>query len=407
MNVEQARAALSKVDDQGTKDVLASGLVQNLSVSGEEVRIELLYDVAHGMNDRIRIESGIRTALKMAGWEKKVTLLPVVKTAPVAAPSEPVGGGGLVGLGRQAKPPQGGHQAHQHTHGPQGPPGPPSMAARRVAQAPSAKKEIPGVKHVVAVASGKGGVGKSTIASNLACALAKSGKKTGLLDNDVFGPSLPILFAVHEQPKVTEDRKLLPIEKYGVKLMSLGFVMDEGAPAIWRGPIVMQVTDQLMFDTSWGELDYLILDLPPGTGDVQLTLAQKAPLTGAVIVSTPQDIALADAERGLRMFNRVEVPVLGIVENMSQFVCPHCGKASDIFSHGGARLKAKELGVDFLGEFPLDPDTRAAGDIGKPVVVAQPDSPMAKEFMKLAQAVIERSERLRGTDLGSRIKILN
>jgi len=387
MEPEQVRAILAKVEDRNGKDILATGVVQNLSVTADEIAVDLVYDAAYGMQDRTSIEAGIRTALKMSGWEKKLTLRPVVKMKPVESPSAPKGGdaGGLVGLGK--KGPQG--------PGPQGPPGPPGRQPQR-APAPSGKKDIPGVKHVVAVASGKGGVGKSTVASNLAIALAKLGHKVGLLDNDVYGPSLPILFAVLGQKPEVNERKLVPLQKYGIKLMSLGFLLDEGAPAIWRGPIVMQVTDQLMFDTDWGELDYLILDLPPGTGDVQLTLAQKAPLTGAVIVSTPQDIALADAERGLHMFNRVDVPVMGIVENMSLFVCPKCGHEAHIFSHGGAKEKAKQLGVDFLAEIPLDLATREAGDVGKPIVASNPDSPVSKEFLSLAAKVAERAERISG-----------
>ena len=405
MELEQVRATLTKVDAKGGKDVLASGVVQNLKVGADEIRMELVYDATFGMQDKAAIEASIKMALKMAGWEKTLVLTPILKMATVASPDAPKGGnvGGLVGLGgsKNAPGPQG--------PGPQGPPGPAGARPQQKAGTPnpSGKKEIPGVRHVVAVASGKGGVGKSTVASNLAVALARLGHKVGLLDNDVYGPSLPILFAVlGEKPAVSPDRKLIPLQKYGIKLMSLGFLLDEGAPAIWRGPIVMQVTDQLMFDTAWGELDYLILDLPPGTGDVQLTLAQKAPLTGAIIVSTPQDIALADAERGLHMFNRVDVPVMGIVENMSYFACPKCGHESHIFSHGGAKEKAKELGVDFLSEIPLDMETRQAGDIGKPIVVSNPESPISKEFMSLAAKVAERCERISGgtNTLASRMK---
>ena len=381
MTEEQVRKILASVEDRAGKDVVMTGVVQNMAVSADEIRMELVFDGAYGSGDRMAIEKSIRTALKLGGWDRKVTLLSVQKQAPVAstAPSGTESGAGLIGLGKK---------------GPQPPPArPPAGGGGPRPQAGGAKKEIPGVKYVVAVASGKGGVGKSTVASNLAVALAKQGYKVGLLDNDVFGPSLPILFAVHEQPKVNEQRKLMPIEKYGLKLMSIGFLLDEGAPAIWRGPIVMQVTEQLFYETDWGTLDYLVLDLPPGTGDVQLTLAQKVPLTGAVIVSTPQDISLADAERGLRMFNRVDVPVLGIVENMSFFTCTKCSTRHDIFSHGGAKAKAKELGVDFLAEIPIDLDTRAGGDLGKPVMVSHPDSVVAKEFAKLASAVAERCEK--------------
>ena len=404
MELEQVRATLANVDAKGGKDVLASGVVQNLNVAPDEIRMELVYDATFGLQDKSAIEAGIKMALKMAGWDKKLTLQPIMKMATVASPDGPKGGnaGPVIGIGKKGAP-----APHTHGPGPQGPPGPPGRPQQRAGTpAPSGKKEIPGVKYVVAVASGKGGVGKSTVASNLAVALARLGHKVGLLDNDVYGPSLPILFAVlGEKPAVSPERKLIPLQKYGIKLMSLGFLLDEGAPAIWRGPIVMQVTDQLMFDTEWGELDFLILDLPPGTGDVQLTLAQKAPLSGAIIVSTPQDIALADAERGLHMFNRVDVPVMGIVENMSYFACPKCGHESHIFSHGGAKEKAKELGVDFLAEIPLDMETRQAGDIGKPIVVSNPESPITKEFLSLAAKVAERCERISGgNSLASRMK---
>jgi ATP-binding protein involved in chromosome partitioning len=402
MDLEKARTTLGNIEAKAGKDVLAAGVVQNLIVEAEQIRMELVYDDTFGMQDRASIEAGIRTAFKMSGWDKKLTLTPIMKMKPVASPEGPKGGnvGPVVGIGgRKAPGPQG--------PGPQGPPGPPGHTQQRQGNvAPSGKKEIPGVKYVVAVASGKGGVGKSTVASNLAVALAKLGHKVGLLDNDVYGPSLPILFAVlGEKPAVSPERKLIPLQKYGIKLMSLGFLLEEDAPAIWRGPIVMQVTDQLMFDTAWGELDFLILDLPPGTGDVQLTLAQKAPLTAAIIVSTPQDIALADATRGLHMFNRVDVPVMGIVENMSYFACPKCGHESHIFSHGGAKEKAKELGVDFLGEIPLDMETRQAGDIGRPIVVSNPDSPVSREFLALAARVAERCDRISGgATLAARMK---
>ncbi len=414
MEIDQVRTLLSRVEDRAGKDVVATGLVQNLSVTDGEIKMELSYDAAYGPTDRAGVEKAIRTALKVGGFDGKVTLIAVTKAAAIASPAGPAGGnvGGLVGLGRRGTQGPGGPPSGTVPHGPgpQAPPGPPQYGPggrpinRQPAPGPSAKKEIPGVRHIVAVASGKGGVGKSTVASNLAVALARKGHKVGLLDNDVYGPSLPILFAIHEQPKVSPDRKLIPIEKYGVKLMSIGFLLDEGAPAIWRGPIVMQVTDQLFYDTAWGELDYLVLDLPPGTGDVQLTLAQKVPLTGALIVSTPQDISLADAERGLRMFNRVDVPVMGIVENMSYFACPKCHHESHIFSHGGAKQKAKELEVPFLGEIPIDLDTRLGGDLGKPVVVSNPDGPVGREFAALADRVIESCAKLAGSTIGDRVK---
>jgi ATP-binding protein involved in chromosome partitioning len=245
------------------------------------------------------------------------------------------------------------------------------------------------VKRIVAVASGKGGVGKSTTAANLAVALAGLGEKVGLLDADVFGPSAPLLFGVaKEKPGFAEDaRSLAPIERFGVKLMSIGFLVPEDAAVIWRGPLVMTAIKQLLDDVAWGELDTLVVDMPPGTGDVQLTLAQNASLTGAVVVSTPQDLALIDARRAVSMFEQVKVPVLGLFENMSYFLCPHCGGRSEIFAHGGARAEAAKLGLPFLGEAPLDLAVRQASDSGAPVAAAQAGSPQAAPWLALAQRV--------------------
>ncbi|MFQ5354402.1 MAG: Mrp/NBP35 family ATP-binding protein, partial [Thermodesulfobacteriota bacterium] len=216
------------------------------------------------------------------------------------------------------------------------------------------KMPIEGVKNTIAVASGKGGVGKSTVAVNLALSLASTGAKVGLLDADVYGPSIPRMMGVHEQPQATEDEKLIPIENHGVKLMSVGFMLDEETPLIWRGPLVMQLINQFLKGVLWGELDYLVIDLPPGTGDVQLTLVQTIPLTGAVIVTTPQDIALLDARRAIKMFGEVKAPVLGIIENMSIFVCPHCGEGTEIFSRGGGQKTSERYDVPMLGQLPLD-----------------------------------------------------
>jgi ATP-binding protein involved in chromosome partitioning len=246
---------------------------------------------------------------------------------------------------------------------------------------------LPGVKAIVAVASGKGGVGKSTTAVNIALALAQAGLRVGILDADIYGPSLPLLFAIDEKPRSANGKKILPIEKYGVKCMSIGFLVPADTPTIWRGPMVMGALQQLMGDVEWGELDAMIVDMPPGTGDAQLTMAQRVPLAGAVIVSTPQDLALIDARKGLNMFRKVDVPVLGIVENMSYFVCPHCGERSDVFTHGGARRAAETMGVPFLGEVPLDMAIREASDKGKPIVVAQPDGPHAAAYRGIADQV--------------------
>jgi ATP-binding protein involved in chromosome partitioning len=246
---------------------------------------------------------------------------------------------------------------------------------------------MPGVKAIVAVASGKGGVGKSTTAVNIALALAQAGHRVGILDADIYGPSLPLLFAIDEKPKSADGKKIRPIEKYGVKCMSIGFLVPADTPTIWRGPMVMSALQQLMGDVEWGELDVMIVDMPPGTGDAQLTMAQRVPLAGAVIVSTPQDLALIDARKGLNMFRKVDVPVIGIVENMSYFVCPHCGQRSDVFTHGGARRAAEAMGVPFLGEVPLDMAIREASDAGKPIVVATPDGPHAAAYRAIADQV--------------------
>jgi len=246
---------------------------------------------------------------------------------------------------------------------------------------------VPGVKTIVAVASGKGGVGKSTVAANLALAFAANGLKVGLLDADIYGPSMPRMMGIAGKPTSRDGQRLEPMQNYGIKCMSMGFLVPEETPMIWRGPMVMSAIQQMLRDVEWGELDILVVDLPPGTGDAQLTMAQQVPLSGAVIVSTPQDIALLDARKGLNMFRKVDVPVLGIVENMSYFLCPHCGERSEIFSHGGARKEAEKLGTDFLGEVPLDIAIRETSDGGKPIVVADPASAHAKLFRAMAERI--------------------
>jgi len=248
---------------------------------------------------------------------------------------------------------------------------------------------LPGVKHIVAVASGKGGVGKSTTAVNLAVALAQSGLKVGLLDGDIYGPSLPRMLNLKGKPQATDDKKLIPLERYGLAVMSMGFLIEEETPMIWRGPMVHSAITQLFRDVNWGERDIIVVDMPPGTGDAHLTMAQNVPLSGAVIVSTPQDIALIDARKGLNMFARVDVPILGIVENMSFFLCPHCGTRSDIFSHGGARHEAEKLGVPFLGEIPLELAIRETSDAGDPITHAQPESGAAKHYRLMAKTLWE------------------
>ncbi len=263
---------------------------------------------------------------------------------------------------------------------------PPSAAAQ-----PSLPENqgIPGIGAILAVASGKGGVGKSTTAVNLAVAMAADGARVGLLDCDVFGPSIPRMMRLSGKPDTVGDSQLMPMKNYNVKCMSMGFLVEEDTPMIWRGPMVMSALEQMLRQVRWGELDILVCDLPPGTGDAQLTMAQNVPLTGAVVVSTPQDIALLDVRRGIAMFEKVDVPVFGIIENMSYFLCPHCDERSEIFAHGGARETSAKLGVGFLGEIPLDGDIRATSDAGQPIVLAQPQSPHAAAYRGIAQRVLD------------------
>lgn len=244
-------------------------------------------------------------------------------------------------------------------------------------------------RNTLAVASGKGGVGKTTVAVNLAIALRRLGATVGLLDSDIYGPNVPMMMGAVGHPRLRGER-ILPLEAYGVRLMSMGFLLKPDQPVVWRGPMLHAALQQFLGDVEWGDLDYLIIDLPPGTGDVQLSLAQLLPLTGAVIVTTPQDVALADVRKGMAAFNQLEVPLLGVVENMSYFICPHCGERTDIFSHGGGRRAAEELGITFLGEIALDPVIRAGGDAGQPIVAVAHDSPHAEAFMEIAGALAAR-----------------
>jgi ATP-binding protein involved in chromosome partitioning len=264
--------------------------------------------------------------------------------------------------------------AHRPPHSPAG-----SPMARQA--------EIPGIAAVIAVASGKGGVGKSTTAVNLALGLRDLGLRVGLLDADIYGPSVPRLTGIREKPELNDERKMIPIQRFGLAVMSIGFLVEEDTAMIWRGPMVMSAITQMLRDVAWGTLDVLVVDMPPGTGDAQLTLAQNVPLKGAIIISTPQDLSLIDARRGLAMFKKVNVPVLGIVENMSYFQCPHCGTRSDIFGHGGARHEAERLGVPFLGEIPLHMAIRTTSDAGNPVVVSEPDGPHAAIYRAIGARV--------------------
>ena len=296
-------------------------------------------------------------------------------------------------LTAETRPPQGRPHAPArpapHAHGAHVPGAPPHPAATQPAGA-GKNALAPGVRAIVAVASGKGGVGKSTVAANLALAMKANGLRVGVLDADIYGPSMPRMLGISGRPTSADGKILRPMENFGVKCMSIGFLVPEDTPMIWRGPMVMSALKQMLGEVAWGELDIMIVDMPPGTGDAQLTMAQQVALAGAVIVSTPQDIALIDARKGLNMFKKVDVPVLGIIENMSYFLCPHCGERSDIFSHGGARREAERLGTDFLGEVPLDMAIRETSDDGRPITVSQPDSPYAKTFRAIAARVWEK-----------------
>lgn len=301
--------------------------------------------------------------------ESAVRAIPGVSTAMVALTAERKPGAAPTGRAGGVQP----EAAHRPPHGGTSP--------------MSRQAEIPGIAAVIAVASGKGGVGKSTTALNLALGLRDLGLKVGLLDADIYGPSIPRLTGIRERPELNDHNKMIPIKRFGLAVMSIGFLVEEEVAMIWRGPMVMSAITQMLRDVEWGTLDVLVVDMPPGTGDAQLTLAQNVPLKGAVIVSTPQDLSLIDARRGLAMFRKVDVPVLGIVENMSYFQCPHCGTRSDIFGHGGARHEAERLGVPFLGEIPLHMEIRSTSDAGNPVVESEPNGPHAAAYRAIAAKV--------------------
>ena len=267
------------------------------------------------------------------------------------------------------------------------------VVVQRPATAPArAKPEVPGVQHVIAVASGKGGVGKSTVAVNLALALAALGQRVGILDADVYGPSVPLMLGIKDRPRSTEDKRLIPISKYDLKVMSMGFLIPDGHAVVWRGPMIDKLLTEFIKNVEWGELDILVVDLPPGTGDAQLTMVQKTPLSGGVIVTTPQDVALLDVRRGVKMFDEVHVPVLGVIENMSYHICRRCGHRAEIFSHGGGARMAEQFDVPFLGEIPLVKEIRTDGDNGTPLVVADPAHPQSRAFLRIAEQVVARVE---------------
>jgi ATP-binding protein involved in chromosome partitioning len=358
---EQVLAALSTVKGPDGKPITGTGKLSDVVVSDGKVFFSITVDAAV-----VQAWEPVRKAAETA-----VKAVPGVKSAMVALTGERT-----AGAPRSAPPPpqNGGHgHAHGHSHA--------QPRGERPVQGP------PGVKAIVAVASGKGGVGKSTTAINLALGLRDLGLKVGVLDADIYGPSVPKLLAIRGRPETLGGNRLKPMSGYGLTVMSIGFLVAEDTPMIWRGPMVMSALTQMLREVEWGELDVMIVDMPPGTGDAQLTMAQQVPLAGAVIVSTPQDLALIDARRGVEMFKRVNVPVLGVIENMSFFVCPKCGERHDIFGHGGAHVEADKLGVPFLGEVPLHMAIRETSDAGRPVVATDPDGPHAKVYREIAARV--------------------
>jgi ATP-binding protein involved in chromosome partitioning len=370
------RKVLETVTDPASgKNVVALGMVGGVATRGGHVAITLDVDPTRG------------TALEplRQACEQAVRAMPGVLSATAVMTSE-----------RPAPTPPPAPAAHAHGRG--------TPTAKTTGG--TGRIEVPGVKHIIAVASGKGGVGKSTTAVNLALGLLANGVSTGLLDADIYGPSMPRMLNVKDKPESLDGKALKPIQRYGLKTMSIGYIVNEDTPMIWRGPMVSSALEQMLRDVQWGELDVLVVDMPPGTGDAQLTLAQRVALSGAVIVSTPQDIALVDARKGLNMFRKVAVPVLGFVENMSFYLCPHCGERAEIFGHGGAREEAEKLGVPFLGEVPLHLDIRTTSDSGHPIVVSQPDSPYAQIYKNIAGRVWKQlSANQRGARAAPRIVV--
>jgi len=379
LNPQTILEALATVTDPATgRNLVEAKMIQGLQEKDGHVAFAIEIDPARaGDMEEVRKQAE-KTVHAMAGVLTVTAVLTAEKKgAANAAPPPPQSG--------QQRP--GGHGHGQ--------------------SAPQAGADmLPGVRSIIAVASGKGGVGKSTTAANLALGLAAEGHSVGLLDADIYGPSMPRMMGITGQPASADGKTLDPMENYGIKVMSMGFLVDEETPMIWRGPMVQSALEQMMRDVNWGALDVLVVDMPPGTGDAQLTMAQRVPLTGAVIVSTPQDIALLDARKGLNMFRKVDVPVFGIIENMSYFSCPHCGERSEIFSHGGARREAERLGVDFLGEVPLHIDIRTTADGGHPIVVSMPEGEHALKYREIARDVWSRIEKATGAEAKAGPKIV-
>ena len=357
---EAVEAALARVVDPGQgKDLMTADVVRALSIQGDKVSFIIEVDPARGE----AMEPVRKAAEAAVGAVEGVSSVSAILTAHSATPSQP---------------------REQQQKGP-----PPDLNLGKKKPAEPAEKRIPGVDSVIAIASGKGGVGKSTVAANLAIALTAQGKRVGLLDADVYGPSQPRMMGISGRPSSPDGKTILPLRNHGVTMMSIGLMVPENEAVVWRGPMLMGALQQMLRQVQWGRLDTLLVDLPPGTGDVQLTLAQKAEVTGALVVSTPQDIALLDARKAIDMFRKTQVPLMGLIENMSSYICPNCGHEAHIFGHGGARAEARKLGMPFLGEVPLDLSIREAGDQGAPIVAARPSSPQAQAFLDIAGRMIE------------------
>ena len=363
---QQVLQGLAGVMSPRNVPLAEAGVLSDILVDDGKVILSINVDASEAKQWESVRERADRALRALPG----VTSVLVALTAERKAGAPPDRRAGKVGQGVAAA------ARHRQPPGPQG-----SPMARQA--------EIPGIGAIIAVASGKGGVGKSTTALNLALGLRDLGLRIGVLDADIYGPSMPKLTGIREKPEINETKRMIPVARFGLSIMSIGFLVEEDTPMIWRGPMVMSAITQMLRDVEWGVLDVLVVDMPPGTGDAQLTLAQQVPLKGAVIVSTPQDLALIDARRGLAMFTRVNVPVLGIVENMSYFQCPHCGTRSDIFGHGGANREAQRLGVPFLGEVPLHMDIRATSDSGQPIVQCEPASTHATIYRTIAAKIAE------------------
>ena len=365
----------------GSGDIVSLGMVSEIFIADGKVFFSITVPAA-----RAQEMEPLRAAA-----ERVVRAIPGVAGAMVALTAEKKGGGMEAAVQPRPAAPR------------QAPAARPAPAAPHQAapSSTSGKRGVPGIGAIIAVASGKGGVGKSTTAVNIALGLSASGLKVGILDADIYGPSMPRLLDIQGRPQTVDGKVMRPMENYGVKVMSMGFLVDAETPMIWRGPMVMSALAQMLREVEWGELDVLVVDMPPGTGDAQLTMAQQVPLAGAVIVSTPQDLALIDARKGLAMFRKVDVPLLGIVENMSYFIAPDTGKRYDIFGHGGARKEAERLGVPFLGEVPLQMEIRETSDSGAPVVVSKPDGPEARIYVEIARRVWERVKQERGASEAS------